>query len=109
MVIQGPDGWPQGGLLDRGIARYRGIILNQSAHAPVVLPASTASGSIYLAITVADPSEVLGQATDESYTLVVGVDGRCKATAKTVFGAIRALESFAQLFETTGNQSMHCP
>ena len=30
VVIQGPDGWPQGGLLDRAIARYSDIIVNAS-------------------------------------------------------------------------------
>ena len=70
----------------------------------MVLPASAAIGNVHLAIAVADPSEALGQETDESYTLVLGVDGRCNATAKTVFGAVRALESFAQLFETTSGR-----
>lgn len=43
--------------------------------------------------------ENLGPATDESYTLSVNSDGSASLTAKSVFGALHGLESFAQLVE----------
>lgn len=86
-------------LLQRAVARYNGIINNQSAAATVKLPAGTTKASVSLTIDVQDSSENLGQDTDESYNLTIPTNGRAAASAQTVFGAIHALESFSQLFE----------
>ncbi|ORX80469.1 hypothetical protein K493DRAFT_242670 [Basidiobolus meristosporus CBS 931.73] len=50
-----------------------------------------------LVINVEDSSLRLQMDTDESYTLDVPAEGDSVITAKTVFGALRGLESFSQL------------
>ena len=52
-----------------------------------------------LNIAVASDAEELSAETDESYSLMVSVDGAAKLTAPTVFGALHGLQSLAQLFE----------
>ncbi|KDD71570.1 hypothetical protein H632_c4773p0, partial [Helicosporidium sp. ATCC 50920] len=49
-----------------------------------------------LQVRVLSADEALGPLTDESYALRVAAP-RATASARTVFGAMRALESFAQL------------
>jgi hypothetical protein len=63
----------------------------------------TVEGAVELQLNVADASEELIQSTDESYELRVLVDGAATATATTVFGALRAMESWSQLFEQAGD------
>jgi hexosaminidase len=48
-----------------------------------------------LSVTVASTDEAPPQLdTDETYTLIVGTDGNAALHAKTVYGALRGLESF---------------
>ena len=48
-------------------------------------------------VDVTDQGATLGETTDESYELSVGLDGSCSISAVTPFGALRALESLSQL------------
>jgi hexosaminidase len=50
-------------------------------------------------ICVSDPSEHLGSATDEGYTLTVPVDGVATVSARSIFGAMHGLESLTQLLD----------
>lgn len=74
---------------------------------PLVFPHTTAQHGVItgLSVTVFDSSRDFPQLeTDESYSLTVPLQGLATAHAKTVFGALRALETFSQLvrfnFET---------
>lgn len=50
-----------------------------------------------LHIDVSSTDETLQMGTDESYTLLIPTSGRASITAKTVYGALRAIETFSQL------------
>jgi len=56
------------------------------------------TGITGLKVTVADDSEGYPQlGTDESYSLTVPTEGVAELTAKTVYGALRGMETFSQL------------
>lgn len=95
----------QSPLLTYNFERYKSITFPHTSNSM----ASTPSGITGLMLTVDSLNEApptIG--TDESYTLDIPIgDGvTANATAKTVFGALRALETFSQLvrfdFETDG-------
>ena len=94
-------------LLQRALQRWAAVIRNSSALSPVALTAaqitSVASVKVALVVTVDSDDEALGPGTNESYTLTVDEAGAGTATAATVFGALHALASYAQLFEQQGN------
>lgn len=62
--------------------------------------ATSDSGSNILSmctVTVMDQDELLGEGTDESYSLNVAYNGTCTLSSETVPGALRGLESLSQL------------
>ena len=65
---------------------------------PHATPEASTSTIILVQVEVEDLSEGYPQLeTDESYQLSVSTDGAAIISAKTVYGALRALESFSQL------------
>ncbi|PVU98631.1 hypothetical protein BB559_001418 [Furculomyces boomerangus] len=88
-------------ILTRAIGRYSNLIQKESFTPPTEYNAGPidSSGSVKdLTINVATNSTDLNLETDESYTLTVGADGSAVLKSQTVYGAIRGLESFSQLF-----------
>jgi hexosaminidase len=89
-------------LLGRGIQRCLNAIKDSSPTSPLSGIASsniTSAPTIALTVVVGSDVDNLDDTTDESYTLQVGADGKAAAYAPSVFAALRALESFAQLIE----------
>jgi hexosaminidase len=87
-------------ILIRSIQRCQDTITDHSPTSPITGIANiTSVSTATLTVVVSSDAEELDDTTDESYTLHVGVDGKAIATAPTVFGGLRALETFAQLFE----------
>lgn len=78
--------------LSSAYERYQALIFSHAT-------AEGSAGTITeVQVEVADISEAYPQLeTDESYQLTVSVIGEAIITAKTVYGALRALESFSQL------------
>eukprot|EP01079_Euglenida_sp_SAG-EU17-18_P011445 gene11445-2083_t len=87
-------------ILQRAAARVTAAIASSSPHAPVAASSPGAATAVTLTVSVNDSSEDLSDMTDESYTLSVLPSGSASAHAATVFGALHALESFSQLFES---------
>lgn len=93
-------------ILERAIQRYKTVIAQGSPPTPVpdaAVVRSRAATKVALSVSVEDASEELGDETDESYKLDFLADGSAQVSAKTVFGALKGLESFSQLFETTSD------
>jgi hexosaminidase len=88
--------------LEAAFERYAPIIFYRPAPSEVAtppLPAPPAISSMVVNVKSAD--ETLGLNTDESYTLTVNATGAA-ISANTVYGAIRALETFSQLVFYSG-------
>jgi hexosaminidase len=66
---------------------------------PVHTSASPSASAVLTSLTVSVSSddETLVLGTDESYTLKITTDGSGTLTAATIYGAMRGLETFAQL------------
>jgi hexosaminidase len=90
-------------LLERAIARYVTSVFPASAPTPLDQSGGAAIAAISLVLRVGSDAEELSDTTDETYSLNVAADGSATADASTVFGALRALESFAQLVETAND------
>ena len=88
-------------LLSRAFGRYTNLVFKNS---PPSITAPKASSikvvqSFNLRVEVIHCSEDLDFGTDEAHSLNVYENGHGDILAVTVFGALRALESFSQLFE----------
>ncbi|KAJ1814353.1 Glucosamine-6-phosphate isomerase (Glucosamine-6-phosphate deaminase) (GNPDA) (GlcN6P deaminase) [Coemansia sp. RSA 2599] len=96
-------GYTTSAILTGAVARYSGIISTESFTGPsdykTTIPSTqgTLSG---LSVSVESSDETLALETDESYVLDVPQTGQAKLRAKTVYGALRGLETFSQLLET---------
>jgi len=77
-------------ILDEAWSRYKPLIF------PLAAPQPTEKVLNCLTITVATASEELSVSTDESYTLDV-VTPCATVKAKTVYGALHAIETFSQV------------
>lgn len=91
-------------LLTDAIKRYTEAIEQSSAHSPAppsLLEQAVEAASVQVRVEVSSDSEILDDKTDESYTLKLATDGIGSVTAPSVFGAMRGLESIAQLFESS--------
>ncbi|KAJ2783888.1 Glucosamine-6-phosphate isomerase (Glucosamine-6-phosphate deaminase) (GNPDA) (GlcN6P deaminase) [Coemansia javaensis] len=87
------------------LSRYTAIIAKEALTPPAdyKLARPSAAGKLgSLAIKVGSSDETLSLETDESYTLDVPVSGEAVLSAKTVYGALRGLETFSQLIVSYG-------
>eukprot|EP00756_Hemistasia_phaeocysticola_P016550 Hpha_TRINITY_DN15482_c6_g2::TRINITY_DN15482_c6_g2_i5::g.172750::m.172750/K12373/HEXA_B; hexosaminidase len=85
------SGSPSKGLVEQAFGRYQSLVFPHNV-------AAGSGGVTGLAVSVADWDESHPQLeTDESYTLTVNSTGPASLTAKTVYGALRGLETFSQL------------
>ena len=75
-------------------------VLDRLHHNDKKATTAATSGSSTLTVctvSVTDQEEVLGEGTDESYSLDVASDGTCTLSSETVPGVLRGLESLSQL------------
>ncbi|KAJ1724172.1 Glucosamine-6-phosphate isomerase (Glucosamine-6-phosphate deaminase) (GNPDA) (GlcN6P deaminase), partial [Coemansia biformis] len=87
-------------ILDDALARYSAIIAKEAFTPPAdyKMKAPDTKGELStLEVKVGSSDDSLSLETDESYTLDVPVSGKATLTARTVFGALRGLETFSQL------------
>lgn len=89
-------------LLNRAMERYKTLL---------AVPAGQSGDLNSCLITVTDGSkdktisaENLDLHSDESYSLEIGVDGKCSIHAATVWGALHGMESFTQLLQRQQQQ-----
>ncbi|KAK6928631.1 Glycoside hydrolase family 20, catalytic domain [Dillenia turbinata] len=89
--------------LSTAVNRYQTLVRSEK-HRPLLTPALNISDSApllqTLTVLVADPGSPLQHGVDESYTLRIPAANRgtgANLTAKTVWGAMRGLETFSQL------------
>ncbi|KAJ2646036.1 Glucosamine-6-phosphate isomerase (Glucosamine-6-phosphate deaminase) (GNPDA) (GlcN6P deaminase) [Coemansia sp. RSA 1250] len=90
-------------LLNSAISRYTDIIAKERFTPPTdyKLKAPETSGELgRLLVELESDSEDLTMETDESYTLDIPAGGDASLKAKTVYGAMRGLETFSQLLDT---------
>lgn len=90
---------PQSEVLTDAVTRYSALSF---LGVPSVSPAacnSTVSAMTSLSITIKDPSLSLTLNTSERYTLVVDASGTASLSADTVYGVVRAFETFSQLVD----------
>eukprot|EP01063_Lacrimia_lanifica_P005153 TRINITY_DN12964_c0_g1_i1.p1 TRINITY_DN12964_c0_g1~~TRINITY_DN12964_c0_g1_i1.p1 ORF type:complete len:595 (+),score=148.63 TRINITY_DN12964_c0_g1_i1:52-1836(+) len=84
-------GSPSKGIVDQAFSRYQGLVFPHNVDAG-------SGGVTGLMVSVADWDESYPQLeTDESYALTVNSSGPAVLSAKTVYGALRGLETFSQL------------
>lgn len=87
------------------MTRFEALI--RPNQAPLGVGSRTPNGDALSSATVCivDDNEYLGQTTDETYTLTVPTSGGVAAIkANTVFGAMHAMESLAQVADTTTSE-----
>jgi len=90
-------------LLSAAILRYQKLLFLWGEGA-----ACNASQSLTdIAVEVKDLSEDLQFGVDESYELTVDAKGFGSLVSKTIWGAIRGLDSFAQLVSWDGDQQLY--
>lgn len=80
-------------ILSKAFTRYNSLIFGTGTNPRVSEPLACVGT---LTVSVVDPSSPLSANTDESYTLSVSATN-ASMNAKTVFGALRGLETFSQL------------
>ncbi|KAJ2777402.1 Glucosamine-6-phosphate isomerase (Glucosamine-6-phosphate deaminase) (GNPDA) (GlcN6P deaminase) [Coemansia interrupta] len=96
-------GYTTSSILTGAVARYAAIIAGETFTGPsdYKTKAPATSGSLNgLTVSVESTDETLSLETDESYILDVPTNGQGTLKAKTVYGALRGLETFSQLLET---------
>ena len=94
----GPGVQPE--VLAAATRRYNGVIFAWGA--PTVKPSSSAPTLTHVDLNVDNPDDsykTLQLGMDESYTLDVPTTGTATIRAPTVWGALRALETLAQMIE----------
>ncbi|PVU94772.1 hypothetical protein BB561_002273 [Smittium simulii] len=87
-------------ILENAVKRYSELICKEKFSPPLDynITAIKTSGSFStLDISVENASSELSIDTDESYSLNISDDGYASLLSKTVYGAIRGLETFSQL------------
>eukprot|EP00035_Acanthoeca_spectabilis_P006658 m.127555 g.127555 ORF g.127555 m.127555 type:complete len:566 (+) comp13601_c0_seq2:3097-4794(+) len=81
------------------VARVLGQIHNNSVQSPPLASPVSIHGTInHLSLSVANPTAMLTDTTDESYSMTISSEG-VSVTAATSFGALRALSSLQQMVE----------
>ena len=83
---------PDGDDIDAAIERYLPLMFPHSTHTN-----DNTSSVFALDITVLQSDTALQLGTDEAYNLTVPLSGHAVLIANTVYGALRGLETFAQL------------
>ena len=101
-------------IVTSAFARFEQRLRPPSSSPP--LPPAAASAGVLTSVSVcfASSDDTLGPNTDESYSLVAPNDGVGSLNATTMFGALRGLETLAQLLDlygvaTTARQISHAP
>ncbi len=94
-----------GDILQQGIQRFFVTVFGQPT---TTLPTSCPSGTVSVTITLASQSETLASDTAENYTLTLGAQGG-SIVAQNVFGALHALETFAQLVDRSNPSTWVVP
>jgi hexosaminidase len=85
-----------------GLARFeRDILQRRVANDPIT------ADILDISITIHNASESLQMETDESYTLVVPLQGNITITAATCYGALHALQSLGQLVRYSGRMQRY--
>lgn len=95
----------QGGdILQQGIARFRSLVFGQ----PDSPPPTSCPDVLSVSIVLASQSETLDSNTAENYTLSIS-QTQGSITAPTVFGALHALETLAQLVNRSAGSRWTVP
>ncbi|CAO3669088.1 unnamed protein product [Umbelopsis ramanniana] len=91
-------------ILSKAVKRYHNLIFQKDDYPMIPYNWTTTDSharstlnSIY--IDVSDKSDHLDMDTDESYSLTIPVSGKAIIKAKTVYGALHAIESFSQIVQ----------
>ena len=98
-------------LLQDAINRYSALtFLPMPPTNPINTTVIPVTGSIsLLTISVLSTDETLALNTSEKYALTISVDGTASITADTVYGALRALETFSQLVDYVVGTTFYIP
>jgi hexosaminidase len=98
-------------ILGNAMARYTNLTFLSGAPVQPCTPMAEGSDVAVhaLVITVLSADEMLGPTTNESYTLIVNESGSATLSAASVYGALRGLETFAQLTFGGSGTTRHLP
>lgn len=86
-------------LLEQTLSRYHSLLFRKRSKTRVQEQSAVLGG---LDVTVTSSSTTLTENMDESYTLDVPTQGRAKLSAPCIWGVMRGLETFIQLFDASG-------
>lgn len=91
-------------ILERAITRYNKLIYLNDDYPMIPYNWSTTDSAIIsilenIEVHITDWSEELDIDTDESYTLTIPISGNSVINSSTVFGALRAIETFSQIVQ----------
>ena len=100
----------QSSILSNGVERYRKLIFLKETYPMIQYSWSNTAASVTaildaITLQVEDSSEILDLETDESYSLMIPATD-CKDViikAKTVFGALHAMETLSQIVQRSSN------
>lgn len=91
-------------ILSKAVKRYHNLIFKKDDYPMIPYNWTTTDSharsslnSVY--IDISDSSDHLDMDTDESYSLTIPVSGKALIKAKTVYGALHAIETFSQIVQ----------
>lgn len=98
-IIAAPDA-PTNPVLEEAMTRYSNLVFAGNEHRTDRSEKLMLNSLDELNVKVVDSTAALALGVSEAYNISIGVDGHGELTAETVWGAIRGLETFAQLVVT---------